>query len=160
MKKALCKMLAMMLTAALLLSGCGGGTTAEKPAENGETTTAQGEEKERESKEEAKPEEIKDLVLSGIATSEMETFDILYSQNFSELDILTNLQDPLLEVDTKGKVVACIADEWGTEDNGLNWKFHIRDGVKWVDMNGEEKSRCYLLRLCNRYGVGIELLQK
>ena len=47
MKKALSKMLAMMLTAALLLSGCGGGTTAEKPAENGETTTAQGEEKER-----------------------------------------------------------------------------------------------------------------
>ena len=44
MKKALSKMLAMMLTAALLLSGCGGGTTAEKPAENGETTTAQGEE--------------------------------------------------------------------------------------------------------------------
>ena len=130
MKKALSKMLAMMLTAALLLSGCGGGTTAEKPAENGETTTAQGEEKKEESKEEAKPEEIKDLVLSGIATSEMETFDILYSQNFSELDILTNLQDPLLEVDTKGKVVACIADEWGTEDNGLNWKFHIRDGVK------------------------------
>lgn len=41
MKKALSKMLAMMLTAALLLSGCGGGTTAEKPAENGETTTAQ-----------------------------------------------------------------------------------------------------------------------
>ena len=39
MKKALSKMLAMMLTAALLLSGCGGGTTAEKPAENGETTT-------------------------------------------------------------------------------------------------------------------------
>ena len=37
MKKALSKMLAMMLTAALLLSGCGGGTTAEKPAENGET---------------------------------------------------------------------------------------------------------------------------
>ena len=34
MKKALSKMLAMMLTAALLLSGCGGGTTAEKPAEN------------------------------------------------------------------------------------------------------------------------------
>ena len=89
MKKALSKMLAMMLTAALLLSGCGGGTTAEKPAENGETTTAQGEEKKEESKEEAKPEEIKDLVLSGIATSEMETFDILYSQNFSELDILT-----------------------------------------------------------------------
>ena len=140
MKKALSKMLAMMLTAALLLSGCGGGTTAEKPAENGETTTAQGEEKKEESKEEAKPEEIKDLVLSGIATSEMETFDILYSQNFSELDILTNLQDPLLEVDTKGKVVACIADEWGTEDNGLNWKFHIRDGVKWVDMNANEKA--------------------
>ena len=70
----------------------------------------------------------------------MQTFDILYSQNFYDLENLTNMQDPLLEVDTHGKLVPCIADEWGTEDDGLNWTFHIREGVKWVDVNANEKA--------------------
>lgn len=70
----------------------------------------------------------------------MQTFDILYSQNFFDLENLTNMQDPLLEVDTHGKLVPCIADEWGTEDDGLNWTFHIREGVKWVDVNANEKA--------------------
>ena len=64
----------------------------------------------------------------------------MYSQSFSDFENLTNLTDPLLEVDTHGKLVPCIADEWGTEDNGLNWTFHIREGVKWVDVNAQEKA--------------------
>ena len=89
---------------------------------------------------EASADEIKDLVIARLATREIESFNILYSQTFSDFENLTNLTDPLLEVDTHGKLVACLADEWGTEDNGLNWKFHIRDGVKWVDMNANEKA--------------------
>ena len=50
--------------------------------------------------------------------------------------------DGLLEVDEKGKLVPCIAEEWGTEDNGLTWTFKIRQGVKWVDVNGNEMADC------------------
>ena len=148
MKKALSKMLAMMLTAALLLSGCGGGTTTEeKPAENtGSTTEQSGEKKEEEKKEEAAApasgDEISDLVISKLITRELETFNILYSQRAEDGENLTNLVDGLLEVDTDGKLVPGIAEEWGTEDGGLTWTFKIRQGVKWVDVNGNEKADC------------------
>ena len=48
----------------------------------------------------------------------------------------------MLEVDPQGKLVPCIAKEWGTEDKGLTWTFKLRDGVKWVNVNGEEMADC------------------
>ena len=135
MKKTISKLLALALTASLVLSGCGGSGSSEtadnQTDENSAGTESQTEENEN---------EIKDLVIPRLATREMQTFDILYSQNFFDLENLTNMQDPLLEVDTHGKLVPCIADEWGTEDDGLNWTFHIREGVKWVDVNANEKA--------------------
>ena len=139
MRKTLSKALALSLAASLLLSGCGG-TGESKEETKTEQEGKEPEAKTEESKEEAKAEEITDLVLPVLATRELETFDILYSQSFSDFENLTNLTDPLLEVDTHGKLVPCIADEWGTEDNGLNWTFHIREGVKWVDVNAQEKA--------------------
>ena len=149
MKKTASRLLALALTAALVLSGCGGGgtTTEEKPAENtGSTTEQGGEKKEEEKKEEAAAlasgDEISDLVISKLITRELETFNILYSQRAEDGENLTNLVDGLLEVDTDGKLVPGIAEEWGTEDGGLTWTFKIRQGVKWVDVNGNEKAEC------------------
>ena len=149
MKKTASRLLALALTAALVLSGCGGGgtTTEEKPAENtGSTTEQSGEKKEEEKKEEAAApasgDEISDLVISKLITRELETFNILYSQRAEDGENLTNLADGLLEVDTDGKLVPGIAEEWGTEDGGLTWTFKIRQGVKWVDVNGNEKADC------------------
>ena len=67
---------------------------------------------------------------------------MLYSQRAEDFENLTQLFDGLLEADPDGKLVPAIADEWGTEDGGITWKFHIRDGVKWVDVNGNEKGDC------------------
>ena len=149
MKKTASRLLALALTAALVLSGCGGGgtTTEEKPTENtGSTTEQSGEKKEEEKKEEAAApasgDEISDLVISKLITRELETFNILYSQRAEDGENLTNLVDGLLEVDTDGKLVPGIAEEWGTEDGGLTWIFKIRQGVKWVDVNGNEKADC------------------
>ena len=137
MKKTWSKLLAAALTASMLLSACGG-----QPADSGDQKDAEAkpEQQTEEKKEEAAGEELTDLVITKLSSAEIETFDILYSQSFSDFTFLTNLTDPLLEVDTKGQIVPCLADEWGTEDNGLNWTFHIRDGVKWVDVNGNEKA--------------------
>ena len=149
MKKTASRLLALALTAALVLSGCGGGgtTTEEKPAENTGNTTEQGGEKKEEAKKEeaaapASGDEITDLVISKLITRELETFNILYSQRAEDGENLTNLVDGLLEVDTDGKLVPGIAEEWGTEDGGLTWTFKIRQGVKWVDVNGNEKADC------------------
>ena len=160
MKKTASRLLALALTAALVLSGCGGGgTTEEKPAENtGSTTEQGGEKKEEEKKEEATApasgDEISDLVISKLITRELETFNILYSQRAEDGENLTNLVDGLLEVDTDGKLVPGIAEEWGTEDGGLTWTFKIRQGVKWVDVNGNEKAEC----TAKDFAAGLEWL--
>ena len=141
MKKTLSRLLAIAMTASLVLSGCGGtgGSTSTEEGTSTEGNTAT----EGEATAEAGSEnEIKDLVLGILASRELETFNILQSQRAEDFENLTQLVDGLLEADPDGKLVPAIADEWGTEDGGITWKFHIRDGVKWVDVNGNEKGVC------------------
>ena len=134
MKKTWCKLLAIALTASMLFSACGGNQGDSGDNKSADTKTEQQteqktEQKTEEKKETADKKELTDLVITKLSSAEIETFDILYSQSFSDFTFLTNLTDPLLEVDTKGKIVPCLADEWGTEDNGMNWTFHTRDVV-------------------------------
>ena len=141
MKKSLSRMLALALTAALVLSGCGGtGTSTE--SESSSTDKQENASAETEGTEESSADEITDLVIPKLATSELATFNLLNSETSADTQYLTNLYDGLLEVNSYGELVPCIAEEWGTEDGGLTWTFKIRDGVKWVNMNGEEMADC------------------
>ena len=45
----------------------------------------------------------------------------------------------LTRVDAEGKVQPGVAESWETSEDGLTWTFHLRQGVKWVDQNGNEK---------------------
>ena len=137
MKKKMTRLTALLLASMMLLTGCGG---SEEPKENGETAPETNGDKKEESKEADSDEKITDIVIPVAVSRELETFNILYAQRAEDSENLTNLVDGLLEVDPQGKLVPCIADEWGTEDNGLNWTFHIREGVKWVDVNAQEKA--------------------
>ena len=125
MNKKVSRALALAMAAALTLTGCGGASTENNgtASENAETSN-----------------EIKDLVMAKTAIRELETFNILYSQRSEDFENLTNLVDGLLEADHYGKLVPALAESWGTEDGGLTWTFKIREGVKWVDMNGVEKA--------------------
>ena len=87
----------------------------------------------------AMADEIKDLYDYELQAREIETWDVLYSQQATDLQVLTNLYDGLLESDEYGKLVPAVAESWETEDNGVTWTFHLRQGVKWVDQNGNEK---------------------
>ena len=87
----------------------------------------------------AMADEIKDLYDYELQAREIETWNILYSQQATDLQVLTNLYDGLLESDEYGKLVPAVAESWETEDNGITWTFHLRQGVKWVDQNGNEK---------------------
>lgn len=137
MSNKLTKVLALALAAAMTLSACGSttGTTNEST-----TTTTPAETTPAETTPAAPAAEpITDLVIGRLATREIETFNILYSTTFSDFENLTNMIDSLVEVDTKGNVVPAIAESWETNDNGLTWTFHLREGVKWVDVNGNTK---------------------
>ena len=141
MKKTLSKLLALALTASLVLSGCGGnaeGGNSEANTQGGQAN-AEGSDKKEEA---SSKDEIKDLYIARLATRELETFNILYTQRQEDSENLTSLVDGLLESNPKGELVSCIAEEWGSEDGGLTWTFKVREGVKWVDVNGNEKADC------------------
>ena len=141
MKKTLSKLLALALTASLVLSGCGGnaeGGNNEANSQGGQAN-AEGSDKKEEA---SSKDEIKDLYIARLATRELETFNILYTQRAEDGENLTSLVDGLLESNPKGELVPCIAEEWGSEDGGLTWTFKVREGVKWVDVNGNEKADC------------------
>ena len=145
MKKVVSRLLAFALTASLLLTGCGGGTATEEK-ENAEASTQKTEQseegKKEEAKEEKKGEQIKDLVIPKVASKEISGFNILYTQKGEDFEGLSSLMDGLLEIDTSGKLIPAIAEEWGTEDEGHTWTFKVRQGVKWVNVNGEEVAEC------------------
>ena len=111
MKKITSRLLALALTASLVLGGCGGVAsegkeTAEAPAGK---TEEKKEEKTEEVKEEKKGEQIKDLVISRLSGQEISGFNILYTQKGEDFEGLSSLMDGLLEVDTDGKLVPGIA---------------------------------------------------
>ena len=124
MKKTISRLLALALASALVLSGCSGSTGGSDA--NGETSSEANDSSET---TEASADEITDLVIPKVATRELETFNILYSQLAADFENLCNLTDPLLEVDNHGALSPALAEEWGTEDGGLTWTFKLRDGV-------------------------------
>ncbi len=143
MKKKMSRLMTLTLAGAMLLSGCGG---AEKISDKNSAKISAAEDKESEVTEPKNDSEdkyqIKNLVLAQTAANEMETFNALYSQYNKEHEILCNAVDALLELDSYGKLKPAIAKEWGTTDGGLTWTFKLREDVKWVDMNAQEKADC------------------
>lgn len=137
MSKQFTKVLALGLAAMMVLSGCGGTSTETKTPEE---STAEKAEQEQTGVESTR--ELKEVVIPKIATSELTTFNFLHTQNGDDGVVLYNLWDGLLTSNSRGEIIAAVADEWGTEDGGLTWKFHLRDGVKWVDVNANEKADC------------------
>ncbi len=85
-------------------------------------------------------EAIEDLVIYQVATSEVETWNYLYSQSAADFYCLTNLVDGLLTHNNKGELGANLATEWYTEDNGVTWTFILREDACWVDYQGNYKA--------------------
>lgn len=117
------RVLALVLASAMMLTACGGS--------DGSTNSG--------SKGDEQKEQITNLVTYQVAALEMEKTFILNSENAADLDVMCSLWDGLLEIDTEGKLMPGIAEKWETTDGGRTWTFNLRQGVKWVDVNGEEK---------------------
>ena len=136
MRKKLSRLLALALAAALTLSGCSSGTT-EEPESTAEAPSSATQEE-----QESQGEAIEDLVIARLSTAEMQTFNILYSQTMEDFANLCNMVDSLMEIDNYSRIVPCIAESYTTNEDKSVWTFLIRDGVKWVDVNGNEKADC------------------
>lgn len=141
MSKQFTKVLALGLAAMMVLGGCGGTSTETKAPEDATAEKQEQQDEQQQTGPEA-TRELKEVVIPKIATGEIETFNFLHSQRAEDSTVLLNLWDGLLTSNSRGEIIAAVADEWGTKDGGLTWKFHLRDGVKWVDVNANEKADC------------------
>ena len=114
--------------AASILAACGGSSSST--AASGAASGAPA----------ASADAITDYVSFETANRELETWNFLYSQSASDLNVTTNMWDGLLSFDCYGKVVPAIASSWEHNEDATVWTFHLRDDVDWVDCNGEVKA--------------------
>ena len=115
--------------AASILAACGGSSSSTAASGAAASGAASG----------APADAITDYVSFETANRELETWNFLYSQSASDLNVTTNCWDGLLSFDCYGKVVPAIASSWEHNDDSTVWTFHLRDDVDWVDANGEVK---------------------
>ena len=118
-----------VIGAAGLLSACGGSKPNSTPAASGAVqapNTTGG-------------APISEYISFESANRELESWNILYTQQSSDANVITNLWDGLLSFDCYGKVAPAIASSWEHNEDSTVWTFHLRDDVDWVDVNGEVK---------------------
>ncbi|MGM9548605.1 MAG: ABC transporter substrate-binding protein [Faecousia sp.] len=122
MKRLLAFVLA--LTMVLALAACGGNSGAADS-----TTAAQG------STEAAEPV-TENAVYRTLYASEVTTLNYLITGQTNELSIAANVVDCLVEYDSCGNVEPALATSWEQNEDATVWTFHIREGVNWVDKDG------------------------
>ena len=117
--------------AAGILAACGGNsgsssTAASSGAASAPNTTG------------ATP--LKEFISWESTNRELESWNMLYSQMASDMNVTTNLWEGLLSFDCYGKAVPSVAKEWSHNEDSSVWTFNLRDDVDWVDVNGEVKA--------------------
>ena len=115
--------------AAGILAACGGSSSSSTAASSGATSAP--------NTTGAAP--LKEFISWEATNRELESWNMLYTQMASDMNVTTNLWEGLLSFDCYGKVVPAIASSWEHNDDSTVWTFHLRDDVDWVDVNGEVK---------------------
>ena len=98
----------LVLTGALVLSGCGGGGSKSATKAGGKILTIE-------------------------LGPEVESIDPALNTTNDGANYLTYLFDNLLRIDKEGKVAPSLAEKYEVSEDGLTWTFHLRDGLKWSD---------------------------
>ncbi len=71
-------------------------------------------------------------------SGEVSTLNYLITGTTNELEICANVVDCLVEYDSYGNVLPALATSWEQNSDATVFTFHIREGVKWVDKDGNE----------------------
>ena len=121
-----------VIGAAGLLSACGGSSSNNGTANSAASGTA--------APNTTGGAPLSEYISFESANRELESWNMLYTQQASDANVITNLWDGLLSFDCYGKVAPAIASSWEHNEDSTVWTFHLRDDVDWVDVNGEVKT--------------------
>lgn len=129
------RLLSLILVLMLVLTACNGGTqpTPQQPEQPGQPEgPSQGEEVTEGDKYAA------EQVYTQMYAEEVTSLNYLITTTRVDMLVTANLVDSLVDYDKYGVVQPALAESWSVSDDGLTWTFDIRQGVKWVDFEGNE----------------------
>ena len=112
--------------AAGLLAACGGSSSSTAASASSASSGAA-----------ASSKGLSELFTYETSGREIESWNMLYSQQAIDFNVTTNIIDGLVSFDNYGKPVPALAKSWEHNEDSTVWTFHLRDDVDWVDMNGE-----------------------
>ncbi|MFV0466901.1 MAG: peptide ABC transporter substrate-binding protein [Lachnospiraceae bacterium] len=124
-KRVLSAILTVVLTATMLY-GCGtssSSATSESTDASTSETTADSDD---------------GTTYTRLYDSEVTNPNYLTTSTIEDMKLTANSIDTLVETDSEGTIIPCLATEWEQSEDGLTWTFHLREGVKWVDSTGAE----------------------
>ena len=122
------KVLLSLVMAASMLAGCGG-QKSEKPAESGaaeRTTQASGGKEDGTGSEGGK-------VMTYAMQKEPETLDPTMNNYATSSIVLQNLFTGLMQIGPDGGLINGCAEKYEMSEDGLEYTFTLRDGLKWSD---------------------------
>ncbi len=120
MKKTIAILMSAVMTAAVLLSGCGKAASTGNAQVGGDAAAANGE-------------------ASGGNTLEVqvgpspETIDPALNSAVDGANMIIHAFEGLLKFDKDTNIIPGVAESYEVSDDGLTWTFKLRDGLKWSD---------------------------
>ncbi|MEA5040063.1 MAG: peptide ABC transporter substrate-binding protein [Clostridiaceae bacterium] len=122
------KIIALLMAVAMLsgaLAGCtgtNGGTTGGDNT-GGDTTT---------------PETTYEDTYKSTFSTSITSLNPYTTETASDYWFSANFLDALLETDKYGMTAPCVAESWEHSDDYTVWTYHLRQGIYWVDCNGQK----------------------
>ena len=158
MKKKISLMLAAALTAGLALTGCGGSKTSD--------TTDNTAGAESESTAETKGVDVDTTgYLIAALNADIQTADV--QKTSKDYEVPFNIFDRLVDVevgtDGNSKIVPSLAESWDISDDGLEYTFHLRQGVKFHngnDFTAEDVAYTFHRMMTVEGGVNTEFIDQ
>ena len=158
MKKKISLMLAAALTVGLALTGCGGSKTSD--------TTDNTAGAENESTAEVKGVDVDTTgYLVAALNADIQTADV--QKTSKDYEVPFNIFDRLVDVevgtDGNSKIVPSLAESWDISDDGLEYTFHLRQGVKFHngnDFTAEDVAYTFHRMLTVEGGVNTEFIDQ
>lgn len=110
------KVLALLLVSAVMLGACGSNAKGSSSSKKSDLVSE----------------------YSSVYVTDLETLDYTFSSRKTNSDHYTNFVEGLLENDQYGNLKGDMAKSWEVSDDGLTYTYHLRNGVPWVDSEGNE----------------------